>query len=371
MAPSQTSLLNGSIGRVASKARFRWEDGRCQRGRSFIHTPARNASIPSLYSTPLRPRNSGHHAALATAGSIRNATEVTESSLWQKTSSHDETAARQRVAGLSHRPVPFPSPDQLATEPLKQNYVGVVLDGKRRRFDCVFLRDSCTCPKCVDPHSKQKLFRTADIPYDIRFYTKEWKGGVLEIVWRDDIPGYLKDHVTRLPLKFFYDHVSASRIKRARHEDLPHRYWNGEIIKEHIYNKIDYEKYMTNDNVLRLALLQLNAYGLVFLKDVPHSETAVEDIGGRIGPLRHSFYGKTWDVKSVPKATNVAYTHQDLGLHMDLLYMKHPPTLQLLHCLRASSIGGASYFVDSFHAATKIRRQDPGAFHSLLHFPVT
>jgi hypothetical protein len=43
---------------------------------------------------------------------------------------------------------------------------------------------------------------------------------------------------------------------------------------------------------------------------VPSGEESVINIGTRIGPLRDSFYGRTWDVKSVPNAKNVAYTHK-------------------------------------------------------------
>lgn len=67
------------------------------------------------------------------------------------------------------------------------------------------------------------------------------------------------------------------------------------------------------------AMLQLQDYGLVLIDGVPELETSVERIGERIGPLRDTFYGRTWDVKDKPNAENVAYTSKHLGLHMDLL----------------------------------------------------
>jgi len=57
----------------------------------------------------------------------------------------------------------------------------------------------------------------------------------------------------------------------------------------------------------------------LFLRNVPDSEKSVEEIAGRIGTLKDTFYGRTWDVKSKPKAKNIAYTQSFLGLHMDLL----------------------------------------------------
>ena len=48
-------------------------------------------------------------------------------------------------------------------------------------------------------------------------------------------------------------------------------------------------------------------------------EKTVSNIGTRIGALRNTFYGLTWDVKSKSGANNIAYTEQMLGMHQDLL----------------------------------------------------
>lgn len=82
-------------------------------------------------------------------------------------------------------------------------------------------------------------------------------------------------------------------------------------------------------------------------------------------------YGRTWDVRSVPEAKNVAYTSQDLGFHMDLLYMEQPPHIQLLHCIRSSASGGASLFTDSLRACLDLRKEQPQLFQTLATQPVT
>lgn len=96
------------------------------------------------------------------------------------------------------------------------------------------------------------------------------------------------------------------------------------------------------------------SHGLLLVREVPHYENAVEDMALRIGNLRDTFYGRTWDVKSVPQAKNVAYTAQYLGLHMDLLYMSDPPGFQFLHCLQNTCEGGSSLFSDGFYAACQL-----------------
>jgi len=63
----------------------------------------------------------------------------------------------------------------------------------------------------------------------------------------------------------------------------------------------------------------LAAAGILLLFNVPTDETAVEAIAEKLGPVKNTFYGKTWDVKDKPMAENVAYTNVFLDLHMDLL----------------------------------------------------
>lgn len=127
---------------------------------------------------------------------------------------------------------------------------------------------------------------------------------------------------------------------------------------------------MTDERVLYQAVYNLHKYGFVYVTGVPEDETSVENLAERIGVLKTTFYGRTWDVRSVPDAINVAYTAQDLGFHMDLCYMEQPPHLQLLHCIRASSAGGASVFTDSYKALQLLAREHPADFSTLQHVQI-
>jgi gamma-butyrobetaine dioxygenase len=208
----------------------------------------------------------------------------------------------------------------------------------------------------LDPSTKQKLFQTSDIPQNIEYaeYEELLEKG-LRIKWKNDVPGYNETHESFYDYEFLLPIVrrgpresDAEPIQRERDT------WNKAKISEEI-KFLDYSEYISSDDVLFEALKQLHRHGLVFIKNIPPTEKAVEEIGGRIGQLRETFYGRTWDVKSVPQAKNIAYTSQFLGLHMDLLYMTDPPGLQLLHCLKNSCSGGASMFTDSFQAVKELR----------------
>lgn len=79
---------------------------------------------------------------------------------------------------------------------------------------------------------------------------------------------------------------------------------------------IDYASYMKSSSVLHKALDSLQQYGLLFLSSVPSDSESISRIASRIGPLRNTLYGSTWDVKSVPNAKNIAYKSSNLGFHM-------------------------------------------------------
>ncbi|KAH8803231.1 hypothetical protein F5884DRAFT_756520 [Xylogone sp. PMI_703] len=225
---------------------------------------------------------------------------------------------------------------------------------KLSSFHPVWLRDACTCPRCVDPSSKQKNFQTAEIPEKISIQKEETlPNGDVKITWSKDIPSWGPDHTTTIPHSFLRTHSTRALINIDRSQQQVGQFWDAEKISNKL-QYVDYHDYLTNDETLYTALFQLRSHGLLLVRGVPESEKAVEEITGRIGTLRDTFYGRTWDVKSVPKAKNVAYTSQFLGLHMDLCYMVNPPGFQFLHCLRNTCEGGASLFSDSFQAANSL-----------------
>ncbi|TGO12459.1 hypothetical protein BTUL_0088g00360 [Botrytis tulipae] len=222
----------------------------------------------------------------------------------------------------------------------------------------LFLRDSCTCHTCVDPSTKQKNFQTSDIPPNIKATaTTKGENGDLTISWEDDIPGYGPEHVSSFSKKFFETHSSLKAYHSDRHNDVKPIRWDSKTIAQKL-QYVTFDDYINSEEGLFRALIMLRDYGLLILRDVPESETSVVDIAKRIGNLRDTFYGVTWDVKSVPQPKNVAYTSQYLGLHMDLLYMANPPGFQFLHCLRNTCSGGSSIFSDAFHAARQLDKDN-------------
>ncbi|RMY47380.1 hypothetical protein D0863_15648 [Hortaea werneckii] len=242
--------------------------------------------------------------------------------------------------------------------------ITIQLDGGSHEFSAYLLRDLCQCPHCVDQSNRQKLFWTTQIPSDISATVEPGTNPeVVRLKWTGDIPNFPKDHVTELSVQALRNLVNVACPTPS--PELPSKVlWDDASFREDVRD-LDYEAYMSDDSVLHQALQYLHTHGLVFLTNVPEQESSVSTIAERIGPVKNTFYGYTWDVRSVPQAKNVAYTSQDLGFHMDLLYLEQPPHLQFLHCIRASSAGGASTFTDSHAAAQDLFQQYPDEFEAL------
>lgn len=234
-------------------------------------------------------------------------------------------------------------------------------------IDPVYLRDSCQCSLCVDPSTRQRKFVTAHIPQDIRaVFQAQSSHGSVRVKWRNDIPGYPADHHSVFSQPYLRSLTSpfrSSLVARKR------PYWDRVSFGKRV-NWTSYPDFVNDTEAYKAAVSALLRDGLIFITEVDASHEAVGRMAQRLGPLRNTFYGSTWDVRSVPNSKNVAYTNQYLGFHMDLLYMAQPPGYQLLHCLKNSCSGGESRFADAFFAATRFRRDNQRGYRKLCRYPV-
>ena len=241
-----------------------------------------------------------------------------------------------------------------------------------KKLDPLYLRGSCRCPKCVDQSTTQRLFDFAAIPETLAIQSFHFgEDGTLTISWENDAPRF-ENH------KSEYAPEYLEELEKKLHIIYPSRAWDRRHLV-HVRNDLnfDYHDYLHNETTLYKAVHHLLYHGIAFITSVPSEHSSVSTIARRIGPLRNSFYGETWDVKSVPSAKNVAYTSQDLGFHMDLLYMTDPPGIQFLHCLKATSIGGESLFSDALQAFYEMQdhakagsEEDKRALQGFLDYPV-
>ncbi|MCJ1337637.1 hypothetical protein MMC09_002920 [Bachmanniomyces sp. S44760] len=236
-------------------------------------------------------------------------------------------------------------------------------------YDSVFLRDSCSCPRCVDVSTSQKTFETASIPTTIKGEAVPFENGSVKVSWSHDINGF-DNHSSIFTQKFQSENRDIKARAAASYNLLRRRPWDRQLFTDS--NKtFDYYDYLKSDRILHSALEHLQLFGIIFLNSVPFDPNAVTSIANRIGPLRNSLYGQTWDVRPDKFAKNVAYTSGHLGFHQDLLYMADPPGFQILHCMAESKQGGESLFTDAFQAEKQMDFHHASAATTLREYLVT
>ncbi len=106
-------------------------------------------------------------------------------------------------------------------------------------------------------------------------------------------------------------------------------------------------------------------FGLALVAGLPAADGEVLRFAQTLGHVRETNYGRLFDVRSEPRAANLAYTPLGLALHTDNPYRDPAPSVQVLLCLRRADSGGATRLADGLAAAERLRRQDPEAFERL------
>lgn len=245
-------------------------------------------------------------------------------------------------------------------------------------FNNLFLRDSCKSGRSVDPASGQKLFTTGQlvlnpastVPEMVRI-TPDSKN--VEISWKDG-DSY------KYSLDFFYEFKGSTFVTNSlRKSSSKHRpvLWDEDTLKKNMGELVStsFAEFLSDEKILYQALVNLQRYGLTFVSNIDKGDhDAVKKICERIGPIRSTFYGETFDVKNSTHTTsNIAYSNLALPFHQDLLYLENVPGFQLLHSIHnpyEEGDAGTSLFVDAFHAARFVREQDAEGYEAMQHVPV-
>jgi gamma-butyrobetaine dioxygenase len=185
------------------------------------------------------------------------------------------------------------------------------------RFPYQWLRDSCQCPECIDPSTRQKLRSTADVNPDIRPADAGIDVGDngVNVTWNTG-------HRSFYTNSFLHYHSSRRNLAEF-HKEGRRQIWNTKEISKARDLFLPYASLKTHEGLLD-AINQLANYGILFVSGVPNQETAdntceLPTLAGHFGEIRETFYGVLFDVKNVKNSINIAYTNLNLGLHMDLL----------------------------------------------------
>jgi len=228
-------------------------------------------------------------------------------------------------------------------------------DEKNIELPALWLRERCQDEQHLDRVTKQRLFDPHQLPQDLSV-------NKIEPISKD-----------KLAISFSDDYTGTYDLNEF-HADFD--IWDGTPAPKPWLSNIDktdffvkYDDLKTEKGLLN-ALEVFLAYGLIIVNDVPERTDAVLEVAEFFGNIRHTNFGKYFEVYTRPDSNDLAYRSVSLGPHTDNPYRDPMPGVQLLHCIQNETTGGLSTLVDSLSVIEALRKEDPYGVELLSTIPV-
>ena len=227
-------------------------------------------------------------------------------------------------------------------------------DGTIGSFPYLWLRD--TDPAGFHPQTGERTFDLTSVAPDLTARHATIESSELVVSWPDiprksrfdlewmkaNRPGHPRTDPARLTPVIWRRGLGADGVPRAA--------------AEHV---------IASDGALTAWLSDTKRYGLSIVEGLADSTSAGMEVARRVGHLRETNFGLTFEVMSKPDPNNLAYTSDALPLHTDLTNQDLPPGYQFLHCLANEAEGGGSVFCDGRAVAEDLKSRDGRAFDVL------
>ncbi len=227
-------------------------------------------------------------------------------------------------------------------------------DGRGRQFGVhpIWLRERCQDAESMDLLTGQRLHDPSDLDLDLSYVAlSETAPGRLHVRFSDG-------HET----EFAEREILAEAALPPGEHDVPEvEHWTG------TFTELPRATWHADpSDAERVAwVTAFLRYGFIIFSGVPARHHEVLKVALAFGFARETNFGTVFDVRSMPNATDLAYTPVKLEPHTDNPYRSPVPGIQLLHCLANETSGGLSTLVDGFTVAEALRARDPEAFRVL------
>lgn len=223
----------------------------------------------------------------------------------------------------------------------------------------IWLRDNCQCPESRAANG-QKLFNIVDLPADTRVDRVLVGDNGIEVEFGPD------GHRSVFDLEMLLAADTPPHLADSRHQGSK-SLWRLAADAEPL-TSTDWSDYLADPAPALRAVVD---NGFALLRGVPAELGQVVTVAETFGFVRKTNYGTIFDVRVEENPVNLAFTGLAISPHTDNPYRDPVPTLQLLHCIHNSTVGGESGLVDGFAAAKELRENNPHAFEVLSTTAVT
>ena len=232
--------------------------------------------------------------------------------------------------------------------------------GAAADLNLFWLRDNC--PSGFHPQTGERTFDLLSLPDDLAVQSVEVdRLGALVVRWAHD------GHTSRFAPDWLWRHRPGAR--RADPSAIAPVCWRAADLQAGL-PRHGAGAILASDTALRHWMQDCKRHGLSLVEGLTGGGAASMAIARRIGFLRETNFGATFEVVNLADPNNLAYTAMELPLHTDLANQELPPGYQFLHCIANDAAGGGSVLADGFAIAQSLREQDPQAFAALVSTPV-
>ncbi len=231
-------------------------------------------------------------------------------------------------------------------------------DDSATPFPTIWLRDNC--PSGLHPQTKERLLDLLTLDPSPVLLSAAQEGDILKL-------GYADGHVSHMPVVLLSAHRPGEPA--ADPADIAPQLWRADLTAMRI-PRFSAQQILYDDETLNIWMRQTAKFGISIVDGLEDRASAGVEVARRIGFLRETNFGTTFEVINKPDPNNLAYTSIALPLHSDLPNQEVPPGYQFLHSLAREAEGGRSIFADGFAMAEDLRVEDPEAFRLLCDVPI-
>ncbi len=226
-------------------------------------------------------------------------------------------------------------------------------DGTSSDFPFIWLRDND--PAGFHPQTGERSFDLTSVALDLAPSAASVEAGRLVIDW----PG-------AAPSRFDLGWLAENQPGRPKHDpaDIAREAWRADLGAEGI-PRVRADDILGSNAAFEAWLRDTKRLGISIVEGLADSSDAGMEVAQRIGFLRETNFGRTFEVISKPDPNNLAYTALALPLHTDLTNQELPPGYQFLHCLANEAVGGGSLFSDGLAVARDLAIASPEDFELL------